>query len=63
MMWLAALLMLLFQALAICTIGVMVRCGLDFGAALFTAVCEVALGVIVIRTFCRDVRQARQTHQ
>ncbi len=62
MMWLAALLMLLFQALAVCTIGVMVTCGLNFGAALFTAVCEVTLGVIIIRTFCRDVRQARQTY-
>ena len=62
MIWLAALLMLLFQALAVCTIGVMVTCGLNFGAALFTGACEVALGVIIIRTFCRDVRQARQTY-
>ena len=60
MMWLAALIMLLFQGLAVCTIGIMVTSGLSFGAALFTAMCEVALGMITIRLLRRDIRYARR---
>jgi hypothetical protein len=62
MMWLAALTMLLFQGLAVCTIGVLVTSGLNFGAAMFTAVCEVTLGVIIIRMLCRDMHPARQPY-
>jgi hypothetical protein len=60
MKWLAALTMLLFQGLAVCTIGVMITSGLHFGAALFTAVCEVTLGVIIIRLLCRDMHQVHE---
>ena len=60
MMWFAAFTMLLFQGLAVCTIGIMVTSGLHFGAAIFTAVCEVILGVIITRMLSRDIRQAHQ---
>ena len=63
MMWLIALMMLLFQGLAVCMIGIMVTSGLGFGQAMLTAVSVVILGVIVVRVMCRDIRQARQNHQ
>ena len=59
MKWLIALVMLLFQGLAICMIGIMVTNGLGFGAAMLTAVSVVTLGIIVIRAMCRDMRQAQ----
>ncbi|HUT68229.1 MAG TPA: hypothetical protein VMW86_06735 [Dehalococcoidales bacterium] len=58
MMWLAALTMLLFQGLAVCTIGIMVTSGLGFGVAMLTAVAEVILGVIIVRAMCRDMQKA-----
>ncbi len=63
MMWLVALTMLLFQGLAVCTIGVMVTSGLGFGPAMLTAVAEVILGVVIIRAMLRDGHQAREVHQ
>ena len=61
MKWLAALTMLLFQGLAVCTIGVMTTSGLGFGPAILTAVSEVILGVIIIRMMLRDAHRAHQT--
>jgi len=61
MKWLAALTMLLFQGLAVCTIGIMMTSGLGFGAAMLTAVSEVVLGVIIIRIMLRDAHKAHQT--
>ncbi len=61
MRWLAALTMLLFQGLAVCTIGIMMTSGLGFGAAMLTAVSEVILGVIIIRMMLRDMHEAHQT--
>jgi len=63
MKWIVALVMLLFQGLAICMIGIMVTSGMGFGSAMLTAVSVVTLGVIVVRVMCRDIRQARQNHQ
>lgn len=62
MKWIVALVMLLFQGLAICMIGIMVTSGLGFGPAMLTAVSVVTLGVIVVRVMCRDIRQAREIH-
>jgi len=59
MKWLVALTMLLFQGLAVCMIGIMVTSGLGFGPAMLTAVSVVTLGIIVVRTMCRDMHQAR----
>ncbi len=61
MSWLAAFMMLLFQGLAVCTIGIMMTSGLGFGAAMLTAVSEVILGVIIIRMMLRDGHRARQS--
>ncbi len=61
MKWLAALTMLLFQGLAVCTIGIMMTSGLGFGTAMLTAVSEVVLGVIIIRIMLRDAHKAHQT--
>lgn len=63
MIWLVALMMLLFQGLAVCMIGIMVTSGMGFGPAMLTAVSVVTLGVIVVRAMCRDIRQVRQNHQ
>ena len=61
MSWLAASMMLLFQGLAVCTIGIMMTSGLGFGAAMLTAVSEVILGVIIIRMMLRDAYRSHQT--
>jgi hypothetical protein len=61
MIWLAALTMLLFQGLAVCTIGAMVTNGLSFGMAMATAVFEVILGAMIIRMMCRDRLGTRRT--
>ncbi len=63
MMWLAALTMLLFQGLAVCTIGVMVTSGMGFGPGMLAAVSEVILGVVIVRMMLRDGRHAREVHQ
>ncbi len=57
MIWLAALTLLLFQGLAVCTIGAMVSVGLNPGAAMATAVFEVILGVIIARAMCRGAQR------
>ena len=58
MIWLAALTFLLFQGLAVCTIGAMLSVGLNAGAAMATAVFEVILGVIIARAMCRSAQRA-----
>lgn len=58
MIWLAALTMLLFQGLAVCTIGIMMESGFGFGPAMLTAVAEVILGVIIVRAMHRDMLRA-----
>ena len=55
MIWLAALVMLLFYGLAVCTIGGMVTNGMSAGLAMATAVFEVTLGVILARMMCRGI--------
>ena len=49
MIWLMALIMLLFYGLAVCTIGGMLTSGISAGLAMATAVLEVTLGVIIVR--------------
>jgi hypothetical protein len=61
MVWLAALTMLLFQGLAICTICAMVTNGLSFGMAMAAAVFEIILGAIIIRMMCRDRLRTRES--
>ncbi len=58
MMWLVALTMLLFEGLAVSTIGGMVMYGFGTGAALAVAVFELVLGVIVVRMMYRDAQRA-----
>jgi len=58
MIWLIALTMLLFQGLAICTIGVMLTSGVGTGLAMATAVFEIILGVIIVRAMYRDAQAA-----
>ena len=55
---LIALTMLLFQGLAICTIGGMASVGMNTGLALSTAVFEVVLGALVVRWMRRDTQRA-----
>jgi hypothetical protein len=57
MMWLIALTMLLFEGLAVCTIGAMVTSGVGIGLAMATAVFELILGVIIIRAMYRDAQR------
>ena len=57
MMWLAALTILLFQGLAVCTIGAMLTAGMGMGAAMTTAVAEVILGVIIARAMYRSAQR------
>ena len=59
MMWLVALTMLFFEALAVATIGAMVTSGLSTGLAMATAVFELVLGVIIVRMMYRDAQSAR----
>ena len=61
MIWLAALTMLLFQGMAVCTIGAMLTNGLSFSMAMAAAVFEVVLGAIIIRMICRDRPKTRET--
>lgn len=58
MMWLVALTMLLFEGLAVCTIGAMVTSGISTGLAMATAVFELILGVIIVREMYRDAQSA-----
>ena len=58
MMWLVALTMLLFEGLAICTIGAMVTSGIGTGMAMATAVLELILGVIIVRAMYQDAQRA-----
>ena len=57
MMWLAALTMLLFQGLAVCTIGAMLTAGMNMGVAMPTAIAEVMLGVIIARAMYRSAQR------
>ena len=54
MIWLIAFTMLLFQGLAVCTIGAMVTSGINTGLAMATAVFELILGVIIVKEMHRD---------
>ena len=49
MIWLAALMMLAFYGLAICTIGGMLTSGISGSLTMMTAVLEVTVGVIIVR--------------
>ena len=53
MVWLAALMMLLFYGLAVCTIGGMVTIGISASLAMVIAVLEVTVGVTIARAMCR----------
>ena len=56
MIWLAALMMLLFYGLAVCTIGGMMTSGIHAGLAMVTAVLVVTIGVIIARVMHRAAR-------
>jgi len=56
MIWLAALMMLLFYGLAVCTIGGMVTSGISPGLAMATAVLMVTAGTIIIRLMYRATK-------
>ena len=58
MMWLVALTMLLFEGLAVCTIGAMVTSGIGVGLAMATAIFELILGVIIVRAMYSDAHRA-----
>ena len=60
MMWLIALTMLLFEGLAVCTIGAMVTSDMGAGLAMATAVFELILGVIIVRGMYRDALRLRK---
>ncbi len=53
MMWLAALLMLLFYGLAVCTIGGMLASGISAGFTMTAAVFEIIAGIIIARMIYR----------
>ncbi len=57
MMWLIALTMLLFEGLAVCTIGAMVTSGIGVGLAMATAIFELILGVIIVREMYRNAHR------
>ena len=59
MIWLVALTMLLFEGLAICTIGGMVTSGMSAGLAMAIAVLELTVGVTIVRVMYRDMNKAR----
>ena len=59
MIWLVAFTMLLFQALAICTIGGMVTNGISAGLAMATAVLELIIGVVIARAMYGDMNRVR----
>ena len=54
--WLAALMMLLFYGLAVCTIGGMMAIGMPAELAMVTAVLVVTIGVIIARAMHRAAR-------
>ena len=56
MIWFAALMMLLFYGLAVCTIGGMVTSGISASLAMATAVLEVVVGMIIARVMYRAAR-------
>ena len=58
MMWLVALTMLLFEGLAVCTIGAMATSGTGAGLAMAAAVFELIVGVIIVRAMYRDAHMA-----
>ena len=47
--------MLLFEGLAICTVGGMLTNGMSAGLAMATAVLEVIVGVVIVRVMYRHV--------
>ncbi|MFC2002056.1 hypothetical protein ACFLUZ_06120 [Chloroflexota bacterium] len=57
MLWLVALMMLLFYGLAVCTIGGMVTSGISAGLAIATAVLEVTLGIIIVRVMYSEAKR------
>ena len=57
MMWIVALTMLLFQGLAVCTLGGMLSIGTSTHESIFMAVLVVILGVIITRAMYRDVKR------
>ena len=57
MIWLVVLTMLLFEGLAVCTIGGMVMAGLGAGLAVAVAVFELTVGVTIVRAMCRDTKR------
>ena len=57
MMWLVALTLLLFEGLAVCTIGGMMASGYSAGLAITTAVMELTVGVIIVRIMYRDMKR------
>ena len=57
MIWFVVLTMLLFEGLAVCTIGGMVMAGFGAGLAVAVAVFELAVGVTVVRAMRRDIKR------
>ena len=55
MIWLAALVMLLFEGLAVSALGGMVTNGIGTGLAMATAVLLVILGAVTARAMYRPV--------
>ena len=57
MIWIVALTMLLFQGLAVCTLGGMLSIGTSTYESIIMAVLVVILGVIIVRAMYRDVHR------
>ena len=57
MIWLIALTMLLFEGLAVCTIGAMVTNGMGVGLAMATAIFELILGAVIVREMYRNAHK------
>ena len=55
-MWLVALMVLMFEGLAICTIGGLVTSGINTGLAMAAAVLELMIGAPIIKAMYRDVK-------
>jgi len=55
MIWFMALMMLLFEGLAICTIGGMITVGINAGLAMVAAILEVTIGVVIVRVMYRNL--------
>ena len=58
MIWLMALTMLLFEGLAVCTVGAMVTSGIGSGLAMTTAIFELILGAIIVREMHRNAHKS-----